>query len=246
KVEKVNYVFVAFSGEEDGLRGSKAFAEIVKSKYPNVVAMINMDMIGRLDSMKNLTVGGIGTSPIFYALMEKNKAAGMNITVDSSGVGPTDHTSFYQKGIPVLNFFTGTHIDYHKPSDDIEKINFVGEKLVLDYIFRMLTALEEVKEIPFTQTKLTSGRTSPKYKVSLGVMPDYTNYGDGLHLEAVIENRPAQKAGIEASDIITKIGSCEIKDVYSYMDCLAKLNAGDEVEVTFKRKGENKTVKVQF
>ena len=119
-----------FSAEEDGLIGSKKFAENVKSQYPNVVTMINMDMVGRLDKDKNLTVGGVGSSPIFPDLVKKVKPAGYNITLDESGVGPSDHTSFYLKDIPVLFLFTGTHADYHKPSDDSDKINFDGVKTI--------------------------------------------------------------------------------------------------------------------
>ncbi|HRG33913.1 MAG TPA: M20/M25/M40 family metallo-hydrolase [Saprospiraceae bacterium] len=244
--EKCNFVFVAFSGEEDGLKGSKAFAENVQTKYPNVVAMINMDMIGRLDSLKALVVGGVGTSPEFTDLANRFKPAGFNITLDSSGIGPTDHTSFYLKDIPVLNFFTGTHKDYHKPSDDLEKIKIKEEMIIVDYIFNLAQHLAGMEKIPFTKTKSATTKAVPAYKVSLGIMPDYTDYGDGLHVEAVMDNRPAQLAGLKDKDIIIKIGDCEIKEVYGYMECLSKFKSGDEVPITFKRDGQIQTSKVKF
>ena len=246
-VEKANYIFALFSGEEDGLIGSKKMAENIKNLYPNVSAMINMDMIGRLETAKKeLTVGGVGTSPEFSKMVEKNKPAGFNITLDESGVGPSDHTSFYLKDIPVLFFFTGTHSDYHKPSDDEEKINYYGVNAIVNYVARLTNEISNQEQLPFTKTKANAAKTRPKYKVTLGIMPDYTDHGDGLHVDGVTEGRPADVAGIKEGDIITKIGTCEIKEVYAYMECLGKLNVGDVLPVTFKRNGETKTVSVKF
>ena len=244
--EKANYIFALFSGEEDGLIGSKALADIIKAQTPNVVTMINMDMIGRLNASKDLIIGGTGTSPEFPKIIEKNKPAGFHITLEESGTGPTDHTSFYLKDIPVLNFFTGTHSDYHKPSDDADKINYYGVKNIVEYVFRITQALDVMEQIPFTKTKANSGKTRPKYKVTMGIMPDYTEHPDGLHVDGVTDNRPAQKAGIQEGDVITKIGALPIKDVYGYMEALAKINPGDEVEVVFSRNGVSQTVKVKF
>lgn len=244
--ENVNYVFVLFSGEEDGLIGSKEIAKNIKELYPNVTAMINMDMIGRLDDKKALVIGGVGTSPSFPAIIEKNKPAGFVITQEMSGVGPSDHTSFYLKDIPVLFFFTGTHTDYHKPSDDEDKINYYGVENIVNYVFRTANAIGNVEKLEFTKTKITSEKKAPKYKVTLGIMPDYTDHGDGLHVDGVTDGRPAQVAGIQQGDIITKIGDCTIKEVYSYMECLAKLNAGDEKEVLLIRAGKEMKTMVKF
>ena len=246
ETEKANYIFALFSGEEDGLIGSKHMAATIKELYPNVVTMLNMDMIGRLNKEKSLIVGGVGTSPEFAKIAERNKPAGFNITLEESGVGPTDHTSFYLKDIPVVNFFTGTHTDYHKPSDDEDKINYTGVKNIVDYIFRVANDISQLDKIEFTKTKINAGKTIPKYKVTLGIMPDYTDHGDGLHVDGVTENRPAQIAGIQAGDVITKIGDCTIKEVYSYMDCLSKINSGDELMVTYIRNGETIITKVKF
>ena len=244
--ENVNYIFALFSGEEDGLIGSKHMAETLKSLYPNVVTMINLDMIGRLDKDKSLTVGGIGTAPEFSTIITKNKPAGFNVTLDNAGQGPSDHTSFYLKDIPVLFFFTGTHADYHKPSDDEDKINYYGVRNIVDYVFRVSNEIASLDKIEFTQTAMNAGKTVPKYKVTLGIMPDYTDHGDGLHIDGVTENRPAHAAGILEGDILVKIGDCEIKEVYGYMDCLAKLTVGDEKDVTVMRNGKPITMKVKF
>ncbi|WP_027377231.1 M20/M25/M40 family metallo-hydrolase [Kaistella palustris] len=244
--EKANYVFALFSGEEDGLMGSKYFAENIKNKYPNVISMINLDMIGRLNKDKVLTVGGVGTSPIFPEIISKNRPAGINLAIDSSGVGPSDHTSFYLKDIPVLFLFTGTHADYHKPSDDTELINFTGLKNLTNYVFNIANDLARAEQIPFTKTKISESKAVPKYKVTLGIMPSYANTKDGLHIDGVTEKRPAAEAGIQAGDILKKIGKCEVKEVYSYMDCLSKINSGDELPVTILRAGREMTVQVKF
>lgn len=244
--EKANYIFALFSGEEDGLIGSKYMAETLKTLYPNVVAMINMDMIGRLSDKKEMIVGGVGTSPEFKKLVEKNKPAGFNVTTEDSGIGPTDHTSFYLKDISVLNFFTGTHGDYHKPSDDTDKINFNGVKNIVEFVFRIANDVADLDKVEFTKTKANAGKTRPKYKVTMGIMPDYSEHPDGLHVDGVTENRPAQVAGIKEGDVITKIGTTTIKDVYNYMEALGKINPGDELEVTYVRDGETKVTKVKF
>lgn len=244
--EKANYVFALFSGEEDGLMGSKAFAENVKKNYPNVTAMINMDMVGRMNKDKDLTVGGVGTSPIFGKMLEKLKPAGINIAIDSSGTGPSDHTSFYLKDIPVLFMFTGTHSDYHKPSDDEDKINYNGVKLITEYVFNIANAITEESSVSFTKTKMQQGKAVPKYKVTLGIMPSYADSKDGMTIDGVMDNRPASKAGIQAGDVLTKIGKCNIKEVYSYMECLSKVNSGETLPVTVVRDGKEITTDVTF
>jgi Tol biopolymer transport system component len=244
--EPANYVFAFFSGEEDGLMGSKNIAAAIKKDFPNVLGMINLDMVGRLDQDKNLIIGGVGTNPNFTQIVERQKPAGFHITLDESGIGSSDHTSFYLQDIPVLFFFTGNHSEYHKPSDDEPLINYYGVKSITDYVFRVARELEAFDSVTFLKTKANAGRKAAKYKVTLGVMPDYAEHGDGLHIDGVTEGRPADLAGIESGDIITKIGDCLIKDVYDYMECLSNINPKDIRPVTFIRNGNEQTVSVTF
>jgi membrane-associated protease RseP (regulator of RpoE activity) len=226
--------------------GSKELVDVIKKQTSNVAAMINMDMIGRLNAAKDLQVGGTGTCPEFSKIVDRNKPAGFHVTMDESGTGPTDHTSFYLKDIPVLNFFTGTHTDYHKPSDDEDKINYYGIKNILEYVFRCTNEIANLDAVVFTKTKANAEKIRPKYKVTMGVMPDYSEHPDGMHIDGVTDNRPAQKAGLQEGDVITKIGATNVKDVYSYMEALGKINPGDEVDVTYSRNGTSQTVKVKF
>ena len=243
--EKANYIFALFSGEEDGLMGSKYMADHLP-KGTKIDLMINLDMVGRLNKDKDLSVGGVGTSPIFPDYIHQFKPAGINLAIDSSGVGPSDHTSFYLKDIPVLFMFTGTHSDYHKPSDDTDKINFEGVRMITNYVFGLANALSETEKIPFSKTKMSESKSVPKYKVTLGIMPSYADTKDGLHIDGVTDNRPGSNAGMIAGDVLTKIGKCEIKEVYSYMECLAKVNSGDELPVTVLRDGKEVILKVKF
>ncbi|HRN94313.1 MAG TPA: M20/M25/M40 family metallo-hydrolase [Chitinophagales bacterium] len=233
--EKANYIFAAFSGEEDGLIGSKYMAETVKEKYPNITAMINMDMIGRLNDHKELTVGGTGTCPNFSNIIQTNKPAGFTITEDSAGIGPSDHTSFYLKDIPVLFFFSGVHTDYHKPSDDENKINYYGTRFIVDYVYRTANMLAQKEQLTFTKTKIKASKKAAAYKVTLGIMPSYADNNLGLLVDGIVDGKPADKAGMKAGDIIVKIGDCEIKEVYSYMECLSKINPGEQKEITVVR-----------
>ncbi len=255
--EKVNYVFALFSGEEDGLIGSKELAEelavqkMVPSWAPKswkspIVTMVNLDMVGRLNQDKVLTVGGVGTSPKFGELAQKFKPAGVNLAIDSSGIGPSDHTSFYLKNIPVIFLFTGTHEDYHKPTDDYEKLNFTGERTIVNYVFNLSNAIAEEEEIPFQKTKAKTEKVVPKYKVTLGIMPSYADSDSGMKVDGVMDGRPGKKAGLKQGDVITQIGDCQVKEVYSYMKCLSELNEGDTVDLTFLRNGKTITNKVTF
>ncbi|MEN9964626.1 MAG: hypothetical protein RL582_1721, partial [Bacteroidota bacterium] len=172
KNQKYNYLFIAFSGEELGLFGSKYFVEHPTVPLSSVRYMINMDMIGRLnDSTNAITVGGFGTSPSWGKMIRMNEQ-GFTIKVDSSGSGPSDHTSFYKKNIPVLFFFTGTHSDYHKPSDLPEKINYAGMLRIVNLI-RYVISTSTDEEMVFTKTREVSMGKSA-FKVTMGIMPDYT------------------------------------------------------------------------
>jgi hypothetical protein len=245
--EAYNFLFLCFSGEELGLYGSKFYTENPTIDLGKINYMINMDMIGRLDPQsKSVAVSGTGTSAVWETLLKNLSSDKLLIKTDSAGVGPSDHTSFYLKNIPVLHFFTGSHSDYHKPSDDVEKINFEGEKEILDLIVRVVENLDKKPKLTFLATKNKSMGSARAFKVTMGVMPSYTSNEEGLKVDGVTEGKPAQKAGIVAGDVIIQIGSFAIKDIQGYMEALGKFEKGQVVPVKLKRDKELITVSVTF
>lgn len=244
--EKSNFLFICFSGEELGLYGSKYFTEHPTVDLTKVNYMINMDMIGRLNpTTKSVSVSGSGTSPVWETTL-KNIDTQLSIKTDSAGVGPSDHTSFYLKNLPVLHFFTGSHSDYHKPSDDWDKINYEGEKEVLELIVALIEKLDTEPQLAFLPTKNKSMGSARSFKVTMGVMPSYTSDSEGLLVDGATEGKPAQKAGIQTGDIIIQIGDLVIKDIQTYMDALGKFEKGQTVPVKVKRKNETLTLNVTF
>lgn len=238
-----NYIFIAFSGEERGLLGSSFYASYAKERELRFDCMLNMDMVGRMED-RTLAINGVGTSPIWGKMLEE-LSCGLEIKTSQSGVGPSDHTSFYYLDVPVLHFFTGTHRDYHKPSDDADKINFKGEAQTLGYMLSIIKALQKKEEIPFSSTKEES-QSAPRFSVTLGVMPDYLYDGEGMKIDGVTKGKPASKAGMQAGDVVTKLGEVKVVDMMSYMKALSRYKKGDEVEVEYQREGEKKTVEVKF
>lgn len=243
RLRNYNYLFVHFSGEELGLLGSKAFVKEMSLDSSNIAYMINMDMVGRLnDSTRALTVGGVGTSPVWGSVIQTSQ---FKLGLDSSGVGPSDHTSFYHSGIPVLFFFTGVHSDYHKPSDDADKINYTGEARIIRYIGSIVEKMEGLPRPAFTRTKqTTAGKV--RFKVTLGIMPDYAYQEKGVRVDGVTDGKPAQKAGLKAGDIITALGSYPINGMQSYMEALAHFKEGQTTEVLFIRAGKEMKARVEF
>lgn len=235
-----NYLFIAFSGEELGLFGSKYFTDHPTVDLKNVDYMINMDMVGRLnDSSKAITVGGYGTSPAwgnyYSAIAVPARAQELQFKFDSSGTGPSDHTSFYRKDIPVLFYFTGLHSDYHKPTDDFDKINYKGEVTVIDHIFNLIVSLDNSPKLAFTKTREIQSTTSARFSVSLGIMPDYTYAGAGVKADGVTDGKAAQKAGMKAGDVIIQLGEHKISSLENYMQALGSFKKGDKTKVKFKR-----------
>ena len=243
--KKYNYLLVSFSGEELGLFGSKYFTDHSGLDLKTVNYMINMDMVGRLsDSTHGLTIGGYGTSPTWGKLVQKSDGF-FKINPDSSGSGPSDHTSFYRKDIPVLFFFTGSHKDYHKPSDDADKINYDGELHVIKYIQNIIAQTDKIDKLVFTKTRdAAAGRST--FKVSLGIMPDYTYSEAGVRVDGVSDNRPAQKAGIQTGDVLVQLGDYKFTDVQTYMDALNKFNKGESTVVKLKRGKDELNLQITF
>lgn len=245
--EKNNFLFLCFSGEELGLFGSKYFTEHPTLDLTTVNYMLNMDMIGRLDPQtKMLLINGTGTSPVWETLIKKLENENVKIKTDSSGTGPSDHTSFYLKNIPVLHFFTGSHSDYHKPSDDWDKINYKGEADVLSVIAKVITELDGQPKLAFLTTKTKSTGTRSAFKVTMGVMPSYSSEVEGLKIDGVSEGKPAHKAGILTGDVIVQMGDLVIKDIQNYMEALGKFEKGQSVPVKVKRGEETLTFIVTF
>ena len=247
KLKKQNYLFIAFSGEELGLYGSKYYVEHPTVDLKTVSYMINMDMVGRMnDSTKAVTVGGYGTSPTWGNLIKQDPKNGFTIKLDSSGTGPSDHTSFYRKDIPVLFFFTGLHGDYHRPSDDAPRINYMGEWMIIKYIYGVINNASEAGKLAFTKTREQQVGTSTRFTVSMGIMPDYTFNGGGVRVDGVSEGRAAQKAGIKAGDIVTQLGEHKVSSVEAYMQALSKFKKGDATKVKVKRGNEELEFPIQF
>ncbi|MFY7840148.1 MAG: M20/M25/M40 family metallo-hydrolase [Lacibacter sp.] len=241
-----NYLFIAFSGEELGLYGSKYFTDHPTISFSSVNYMINMDMVGRFsDSSKTITIGGIGTSPSWSTLINEKKPV-FGIKIDSSGTGPSDHTSFYRKDLPVLFFFTGLHTDYHKPSDDFDKINYNGQLLIVKYITRLITRAGKEQKLAFTKTREQQTTTSARFTVSMGIMPDYTFSGAGVKVDGVSAGRAAEKAGIKTGDVVVKLGEFEISSVESYMQTLSKFKKGDVTKVKVNRGGKEVEFDIVF
>tara|TARA_R110001599_G_scaffold271735_2_gene472844 strand:+ start:8886 stop:10124 length:1239 start_codon:yes stop_codon:yes gene_type:complete len=240
-----NYLFMAFSGEENGLWGSNYFTKNSTIDLGTVDYMINMDMVGRMNDEKTLAINGVGTSPVWMDKIQAANTDTLKLVTSESGIGPSDHTSFYLQDLPVLHFFTGQHEDYHRPSDDADKINYYGMVKVVRLIERLVLSLDQEEKIAFTKTKDDSG-DSPRFTVSLGVVPDYLYDGKGMRIDGVSEDKPAQKAGMQKGDIVMKLGDSTIMDMMSYMRALAAFQLGDETKVEFKRGEELKTVDIKF
>ena len=242
--DKNNYLFMSFSGEEMGLLGSNYFSKNPTIGAESINYMINMDMVGRMNADSTLAVYGTGTSPIFKQTLKSNNDK-FKLVENESGVGPSDHTSFYLIDIPVLHFFTGQHEDYHKPGDDSEKLNYEGMDLISDYIYSIINDLDDNGELAFRKTKNESEET-PRFKVGLGVVPDYLYDGKGMRIDGTREDTPAYAAGLQKGDVVLKLGDSTITDMMSYMRALSVFDNGDEADITVKRGEKMIETKVKF
>lgn len=242
---KKDVLFIGFSGEEKGLWGSNYFVKNPTVDLSKVTAMINMDMVGRLNEEQTLVAHGTGTSPAWEGYLNNSNSDSLNLIFKPSGVGPSDHTSFYLQDMPVLHFFTGQHEDYHKPGDDSDKLNYEGMALIADLIERVITQLDANDKLAFTKTKDESNDT-PRFKVSLGVIPDYLYDGTGMRIDGVSEGKPAQGAGLIKGDVVIKLGGDIVEDMMSYMKALSKFESGDTTTVVVQRGDEEVSAKIVF
>lgn len=292
-------VFVAFGGEEEGLIGSSFYVQHPARPLERTVAMLNMDMIGRLKEGA-LNVGGVGTSDVWRewvarangTLSLKAKAGALptqeaappaekrdpsggatpmqmdtsltlvtgadgravattataerfSLRLSEDGYGPSDHSSFYSKQVPVLFFFTGSHEDYHKPTDTADRINYDGEARVLEFVREIVYDLQDADKRPaYATAKSDAATRRTGFNVSLGTIPSYADSTDGLKLEGVREGSPAQAAGLAAGDVIVKLAGRDVKNVYDYTQALSEMKAGQEYEVELLRAGQRLTLKI--
>jgi aminopeptidase YwaD len=273
KNNKRTLIFIAFGGEEDGLLGSKHYVNNPVFPLDKTVAMINMDMVGRLNENK-LTVGGIGTASEWKGLIEQKnnlsktaptanrssdkgqyvpvgqvnpKSGSFSLQLNEDGFGPSDHSSFYGKQIPVLFFFTGTHADYHKPTDTAEKINYKGLMEITDFVGEIVTTIDRNPKRPTYTVAQSSGMGEGRrgFNVSLGTVPAYAD-GDntGLMLDGVRDDSPAAKAGVKAGDKIVKLAGRDIRNISDYVYVLGEMKPGEEYEIVVVRGGEKLSLKI--
>ena len=239
-------VFAAFSGEEEGLLGSSYFVEHMPFPAENADAMINMDMIGRLRD-KSLIIYGTGTSSEWKDILNNDNSDSLKLSFNDEGYGPSDQSSFYAKKIPELFFFTGTHEDYHKPSDDADKINFEGEKEVLDYVYDVFNSIDDNKTKPdYLLVEKKESEKMPTRKVWVGTIPDFAGNVDGYKISGVSEGGPAETAGLQGGDIIIKFGDKKISNIYDFTYALADFVPGNVVDVVVKRGDKEITFHVKL
>jgi Zn-dependent M28 family amino/carboxypeptidase len=278
-------IFIAFSGEEEGLLGSNFYVNHPVWPLAQTVAMINMDMIGRMKD-KSLIVGGIGTAREWRARVDESNLARLNLasldetekpdhpgiiidpgpvknvdayngrpipppakmfklTLNEDGYGPSDHSSFYAKQIPVLFFWTGTHEDYHKPSDTADKINYEDEVNILLLVHDIVDSIAKADGRPsYTVARSESAGRSMGFRVYLGTIPNYAETDEGLRLDGVRDDSPAAAAGLKAGDLIVKLAGRDIRNVYDYTYALGEMKAGQEYEVEAVRGTEHLKLKI--
>ena len=275
---KRTLIFIAFSGEEEGLLGSNYYVNHSTAPLSNTVAMINMDMIGRMKDRK-LIIGGVGTAkewremiaqantaqtmqvtakadsaaprgmPIVVSangrpIMSVDPKSAFDLTLTEDGFGPSDHSSFYGKQVPVLFFWTGTHNDYHKPSDTFDKINYTDEARILNMVARIVRDLADSSTRPTYTTAKADNQPRTGFRVYLGTIPNYADSNNGLLIDGVRDDSPAAKAGLKAGDRVVKIGDREIKNVYDYTYALGEMKAGQEYAIEVLRGTERLSLRI--
>ena len=275
---KRSVIFIAFGGEEEGLLGSNYYVNHPVAPLANTIAMINMDMIGRMKDRK-LVIGGVGTAkewrdiikqantaqtvkvtatseqpavrkmPIVVSangrpIMTVDPTGAFELTLNEDGYGPSDHQSFYIKQVPVLFFWTGTHSDYHKPSDTFDKINYEDEARILNLVARIVRDVDGAEKRLTYETAKSEPPRASVFRVYLGTIPNYADSTDGLLIDGVREDSPAAKAGIKPGDRIVKIGTRDVKNVYDYTHALGEMKANQEYVIEVVRAGEKLSLKI--
>ncbi|MFW5974801.1 MAG: M20/M25/M40 family metallo-hydrolase [Bacteroidota bacterium] len=245
-----NVVFIAFGAEEMGLLGSKYFVQNPLFPAENITAMLNFDMIGRLSKESSgVSVSGVGTAKEFEPLlreMETNYPFPLQMTKD--GYGPSDHAAFYAKDVPVLFISTGAHDDYHTPRDDADKLNYQGQKDVLDFSYDVISELLQAEALTFQKSgEKARGHQRTRLKVTFGIIPDYAGKSEkGMAVDGVRDGGPAAGGGMKKGDVIVAIDGKPVGDIYEYMHRLQNLESGQRVSVDVLRDGEKKVLILQL
>ncbi|MDR1724826.1 MAG: M20/M25/M40 family metallo-hydrolase [Bacteroidales bacterium] len=251
RLSKGNYgrslIFVAFAAEEEGLNGSKFFVENMPVNKDNVVAMFNFDMVGKFRN-NTINAGGIGTSLESEAIVRNvAKEYNLNVKLSSSGIGASDHSSFYASNIPVFFIHTDADTTYHTPSDKPQYINYSGMDTIADFSFALIeNVLLRENRLTF-QRSIDPQNTNPsRMKVSLGIMPDHSGTANGVKVDVVSKNRAADRAGIKQGDIIIEINNKKVGDLYEYMEAFSNVEQGETIDVKLIREGKEIVIKVKM
>ncbi len=239
-----NYLFIAFDGEEMGLYGSSFFCKNPTINLSDVRFMLNFDMVGKLNQNNDLAINGVGTSSQWKSLLDSTNN-NFTLKLSESGIGPSDHSSFYLQDIPVIHFFTGQHNDYHTPADKRNTLNYDGIFDILVFVEDVVNSSVSIDDFDFKETKNDSKQT-PKFSVTLGVMPDYLFSGKGMRIDGVSKGKTADKYGIMKGDIVIKMGSVDVDDMMSYMQGLSKFKKGDKTIVKVLREGRQIDISIVF
>ncbi len=248
---KRSLVFAAFTGEEEGLLGSKYFVENPGIDLTKVNVMINLDMIGRMQETNTLQVGGVGTAEgLKDLLISLTDTSRLKLTFSEEGYGPSDHSSFYGKNIPVLFYSTGAHLDYHTPSDTWDKINYKGMVSISDEIFSVAEKLSNTSErLQFRESgpRTDVSRTVRRRGVTLGIMPDFAgNVRNGLRADFVTPGKPAALGGMKKGDIITSINGMSVNNIQDYMYRMGQLKHGQTISVEILRNNKKEVLLIQL
>ena len=230
-------LFAAFSGEEEGLLGSSHLVQHLPVAKERVVAMVNLDMVGRPKAGPALTLGGFGTAKEWPELVERlNSNHRLKLATNKGGFGASDHSSFYGVDVPVLFLFTGAHEDYHKPSDTADRIDYPGMATVVAFGADLARAVADLPERPTFQKVADEGAGERRgFKVRTGAIPEYGFEGPGVKLSGARGGSPADKAGLKAGDIVVRFGDRDIRNIYDYMYALGDHRPGDVVKLLVKR-----------
>jgi hypothetical protein len=236
-----NYLIVGFSAEEDGLLGSQHFVQNRPPEFKNLFAMLNFDMVGRMEKGNPLIVSGVGTALEWNEVLTQGTCLPLSLKTETAPGSASDHASFYRQGIPVLHFFTGAHGDYHRPTDDVEKIEPLSVEATLRTLLGTVEALSQSPQLSYQEIKEPEAGRSMSFKVSLGVVPDYAFSGNGMRIAGLSDGKPAQKAGLLAGDVVVEFGGMPVRDMTSYMTALSAFTKGQKVKVVVLRGTERLT-----